>query len=234
MVFSQNIIGTLYDNEAPIAGAKIMNITSKSITSSDGNGNFEMQGHVNDTLIFSSLFHHTKQHIVTSPNFDGTQVFELKKVLNELDEVEVYGAITSQAMDEKEMTKIVQQQFQNDIKKNGYRYKKPNTGPLDLMAIGEGIVKLFKRKTPKEHEPLATTITSDSLDLLFKTDKFFNDTFLVLDLNITKDYKHLFFSYCESKDISSTLLKPENKIYLIDKFLEYSAEFREILKESQK
>lgn len=233
-MLSQNITGTLYDAEAPISGAKIMNVTSKSITSTDGNGNFKIYAQINDTLIFSSLFHHTKQLVVTEMHLVDTQVFELKKVVNELDEVEVQGAITPKEVDEEKLTNTLQQQFKNDIEKQGYKYKKLNTGPLDLIAIGESIIKLFKRKSPKEPETVETTITSDDFDALFKTDKFFNDKFLVLNLNITKDYKHLFFAYCESKEISSSLLRPENRIYLIDKFLEYSEEFREILKESQK
>ena len=233
-MLSQNITGTLYDAEAPISGAKIMNITSKSITSTDGSGNFRIYAQINDTLIFSSLFHHTKQLAVTESHLKDTQVFELIKVVNELDEVEVQGAVTAKEMDEEELTKTVQQQFKNDIEKHGYKYKKPNTGPLDFIAIGGSIIKLFKRKTPKEPETVETTITSDDFDTLFKSDKFFNDKFLVLNLNITKDYKHLFFGYCETKNISSSLLHKDNKIYLIDKFLDYSEEFREILNESQK
>ncbi|MBO3098570.1 peptidase associated/transthyretin-like domain-containing protein [Gelidibacter pelagius] len=234
MMLSQNITGTLYDAEAPISGAKIMNITSKSITSTDGNGNFKIYAQINDTLIFSSLFHHTNQLMVTESHLMDTPVFELRKMVNELDEVEIQGAITSKEMNEETASKTLNQQFQNDIKKHGYKYKKPNTGPLDLMAIGESIIKLFKRKTPREFETVETTITSDDFDTLFKSDKFFNDQFLVLNLNITKDYKHLYFAYCESKEMSSSLLQSKNRIYLVDKFLEYSEEFREILKESQK
>ena len=232
-MFSQNISGTLYDAESAISGAKIMNVTSKSITSTDGHGNFEIYAKVNDTLIFSSLFHHTKQLVVNRSHLEATQVFEMKKIVNELDEVELHGPITPKEIDAKEATKTLNKQLQNDIEKNSFKYKKPNTGPLDIMAIGESIVKLFKRKTPREYQTADTLITSEDLNSLFKSDKFFNDTFLVLNLNITKDNKHLFFAYCETKDMSSALLLQENKIYLIDNFLEYSKEFREILKESQ-
>ncbi len=234
VLLSQNISGTLYDAEALISGAKIMNITSKSISSTDGVGNFEIYSKVNDTLIFSSLFHRTKQLVVTPLHFQATQVFELKKIVNELDEIELHGPITPKEMDAKEASKTLNNQLQNDIEKHSYKYKKANTGPLDLMAVGASIIKLLKRKTPKEFKTPETHITSEDLDTLFKSDKFFNDTFLVLDLNITKDYKHLFFAYCETKDMSNKLLRPDNKIYLIDNFLEYSQGFREILKESQK
>ena len=232
-MLSQNISGTVYDAEASISGAKIMNITSKSITSTNGNGNFEIFAKVNDTLIFSSLFHHTKKQVVTSSHLQGNQVFELKKIVNELDAIELHGPTTAKEMDEKEATKKLNQQFKNDIEKYGYKYKKANTGPLDIMAIGESVIKLFKSKTPKEYTAVETTITSDDLDTFFKSDKFFNDTFLVLDLSITKDFKQLFFAYCETKNLPSPLLHEANNIYLIDRFLKHGAEFRDILKESQ-
>lgn len=213
-----------------------MNITSKSITSTDGNGNFKIYAQINDTLIFSSLFHHTKQLVVTESHLMDTQVFELKKAVNELDEVEVQGAITSKKMEAEEETKRVNKQFKTDVERNPHLYRRPNrsSGPIDILEIGRRIKKLFKRKSSKEQIIVRTPIEVEDLDELFKTDKFFNDKFLVLNLNITKDYKHLFFAYCESKEMSPSLLRPENRIYLIDKFLEYSEEFQEILKESQK
>lgn len=234
-MLSQNITGTLYDAEVPIPGAKIMNITSKSISSTDGIGNFKIYAQINDTLIFSSLFHHTKQLVVTESHLKDTQVFELKKVVNKLDEVEVQGTITSKEMDEKEETQRVNKQFKTDVEKTPHLYRRPNTysGPIDFIEIGRRVGKLFKKKSPKEGKTVETLLTAADIDKLFNSDKFFNDTFLVLDLSITKDYKHLFFGFCETKEISSFLLHADNKIYLIDKFLEYGEEFRGILKESQ-
>ncbi|MBJ7881446.1 carboxypeptidase-like regulatory domain-containing protein [Gelidibacter salicanalis] len=228
--------GTLYDTEAPISGAKIMNMTSKSITSTDGTGHFEIYAKLHDTLVFSSLFHHTKQLVITKAHLEESQVVELKKILNELDEVDLKGPISVKEMNEKEETSRVNKQFKTDVEKNPHLYRRPNanSGPIDFMEIGRRVAKLFKRKTPKEEKMVETSLTAAHLDTLFKTDPFFNDTFLVLDLNITKDYKHLFFTYCETKDLSSFLLLPDNKIYLIDTFLEYSKDFRGILEASQK
>lgn len=234
-MLSQNISGTLYDAEGPISGARIMNITSKSITSTDGSGNFKFYGKLKDTVIFSSLFHHTKQQVITASHFEGVQVFELKKIVNELDEVAINGPVTPKEINAEKETKRVNKQFKTDVERNPHLYRRPNTnsGPIDFIEIGRRVAKLLKRKTSKETEPVETSITSDDFETLFKSDQFFNDKFLVLDLNITKDYKHLFFGFCETKEMPSSLLRPDNKIYLIDKFLEYSEEFRGILKESQ-
>ena len=235
-MWAQNVSGTLYDDDANISGAKIMNITSKSITATDSDGNFKIYAKENDTLIFSSLFHRTKQLVVGKTHFLPLQVFELKTVVNELDEIELYGAIAPKQMNSKKETERVNKQFKTDVEKNPHLYRRPNanSGPIDVIEIGRRLVKLFESKTPKELKTAETNITSEDLDTLFKSDTFFNDTFLILDLNITKDNKHLLFAYFETKDISSKLLGPDNKIYLIDHFLNYSEAFREILKESQK
>lgn len=233
-MFSQNLEGVVYDSEAPVSGARIMNTTSKSVTSTAADGTFKIYAQVNDTLIFSSLFHHTKQFVINASHFSEIQVFELKKIVNELDEVEIQGSITHKPTDGTEATNTLNKQLKNDFEKHGYKYKKANTGPLDIMAIGESVVKLFKRKTPSERQTVETYISSDDFDKLFKKDKFFNDKFLLLDLSITKDFKHLFFAYCETKNIPFSLLLPDNSIYLIDHLLRYSEEFKEILKESKK
>ncbi|TXE07698.1 carboxypeptidase-like regulatory domain-containing protein [Gelidibacter salicanalis] len=237
-MFSQQITGTLYDAEAPISGAKIMNVSSKSITSTDGRGNFTIYAQINDTLLFSSLFHHTKQVVVLKTHMEGDQVFELKKILNELDEVDIKGPIAEKKMDEKEETNRINKQFKTDVERNPHLYRRPNAnaGPIDFLEIGRRIQKLFARKTPKDNQPeevVETTVEASDLATLFEKDPFFNDNFLLLNLNITKDYKHLFFTYCETKNMSSLLLQSENSIYLIDKFLEYSEGFRVILAESQ-
>lgn len=236
MLFSQHISGTLYDAEAPISGAKIMNITSKSISATDGNGNFKIYAQISDTLIFSSLFHHTKQLIVDKSHFSETQVFELHKIMNVLDEVEVQGAVVLKELNAKEETNRISKQFKTDVERNPHFYRRPNanSGSIDFIEIGRRIGKLFKKSTSKEFETVENTINAVDFDHLFKSDKFFNDTFLILDLNITKDYKHLFFAYCETKNLASSFLHPDNSVYLIDKFLGYSESFREILKESQK
>src|SRR5690606_37888381 len=131
---------------------------SKSVTSTAADGTFKIYAQVNDTLIFSSLFHHTKQFVINASHFSEIQVFELKKIVNELDEVEIQGSFTHKPTDGTEATNTLNKQLKNDFEKHGYKYKKANTGPLDIMAIGESVVKLFKRKTPRERQIVETYI----------------------------------------------------------------------------
>lgn len=235
VLFSQNLSGTIYDAQAPISGAKIMNITSKAITNSDDKGNFEIHAKINDTLIFSSLFHHTKQVVISKTALSAPQVYELRQILNQLDEVTITDPSAPKATSSKEATKTLNQQFKTDVEKNPHLYRRPNTnsGPIDAMEIGRRVAKLFKRKTPREHEVAEIIVTAHDLDALFKTSPFFDDKFLILDLNITKDNKHLFFAYCETHNLRQSLLREENQIYFVEKLLELSESFQEILKESQ-
>lgn len=233
IAFSQQISGIVYDEESPVSGAKIMNVSSKSITSSDLTGKFELYARLNDTLVFTSLFHETKKIVLSSLHFEETVVFELKKSVNQLDEVALAGS-KARATDE-ELTKTIDTQFKTDIEKNPHLYRRPNrsTGPIDIMEIGRRVAKLFKKEHSKIEETFLTPITSENLNALFKTDKVFNDTFLILNLNITKEYKQLFFAYCETQHLPTTLLEENQKFYLMDELLILSNDFQKMLKESQ-
>lgn len=229
---AQTITGKLYDEESAISGAKIMNMSLKSITSSNAQGDFVIPAHLGDTLIFSSPFHHTQSIVVTENHFEELQVFELKKIVNELDQVDLSSRHKNLNIEKK--NKDVQNQFANDLKRNPHLYKRPkqNPGGIDIKEIVTRIYKLFKgnkKSSPAEEFP----VSSSDLNHLFNQDQVLNDKFLVLDLNITKDYKYLFFAFCETKQIPSNLLTTSNRIYLVDKLLEYSNEFREILSENQ-
>ena len=231
---SQNISGIIYDTDAAVSGAKIMNVTAMAITSSDAEGQFKIFAQPNDTLILSSLFHHTKQVVVEASHLDVQQVFELNKIVNELDEVRIADSSAPKATTAQEAAQRIHQQFETDIEKNPHIYRRANAneGPIDILEIGRRIGKLFKKNTPQTTKQLESFTNAQDLEVLFQNSDFFNDTFLILNLNITKDYKHLFFAYCESQLVPKIVLHPENHIYLIDHLLEYSTSFREILKES--
>lgn len=231
--FSQQVSGIIYDDEAPVSGAKILNVSSKSITSSDLKGKFELYARLNDTLVFTSLFHETKKIVVSSVHFEDHFVFELKKYVNQLDEVALAGSKATAT--EEELTETIGKQFKTDVEKNPHLYRRPNqnTGPINIIEIGRRVVKLFKREHPKTEETLLMPITSDHLNALFKNDKIFNDTFLILNLNITKDYKQLFFAYCETKNLPASLLAENQKFYLMDELIILSSDFQKMLKESQ-
>ena len=89
IAFCQEINGVIYDSEARIEGVKVLNITQKILTVTNKNGEFVLRANVLDTLSFQSVFYRPVQVIVKPDYFDGVFVFELQKIINELDEVNI-------------------------------------------------------------------------------------------------------------------------------------------------
>ena len=72
------------------------------------------------------------------------------------------------------------------------------------------MVKLFKKN--KYESPVYQPITYTQMDSLFNESSFFNKQLLTDNLKIPEGRKYLFFDYCDAKQISSEMLKEENKM----------------------
>lgn len=231
-VLSQSIKGKVYDDAATVNGAKIVNITQQILTYTNDKGDFQIGAAVGDSIVFSSLFHFEKTIKVTKPNFDDVMVVELKKIVNELDEVELTNEPTEKPFDPIVANETLQTQIQNDIKANPHLYSKSPSGNADIIAIVGLIAKLFKSKKPKKEA--ITYATYQQLQNLFSTNSYFNDTFFQRDLNIPAEYKNLFLEYCEAQAIETKLLVPDNRFMLVDTLVKCSNDFLEIVNNHKK
>jgi hypothetical protein len=92
---------------------------------------------------------------------------------------------------------------------------------MDFKAIAGLIAKLFKKKEIVPSE----TVTHSELKDFLASNSFFNEEFLITDLNIDKAYHPLFIDYCEAKGIDKKLLRKENQFVLVHTFVQYSEEF---------
>ncbi|MFI1770856.1 carboxypeptidase-like regulatory domain-containing protein [Thalassobellus citreus] len=231
-ILSQNITGKIYDNESTVKGAKIFNLSKNTSTYTDDKGDFKILASVNDTLVFSSLFHNEKKIKLIGNHFKETNVFELKKTVNNLDEVLLSENREVVIFNDEIYAEILGLQIKNDMKNNPYKYQPPPSGNLDFIKIAGLIGKLFKNKKKKD-VPIITT-TYKAFDSLFKNDTFFNKELLTNQLQIKEAYKPLFFNYCDTKQLDKKLLKKENRVILLDSLFNYSKEFLEIVKKSEK
>lgn len=232
-VLSQSIKGKVYDDAAAVNGAKIVNITQHILTYTNDKGDFEIGAAMGDSIVFSSLFHFEKTIKVTKSSFDDVVVVELKKIVNELDEVVLTKeTITEKPFDPVVESEVLQTQIQNDIKANPHLYSKSPSGNADIIAIVGLIAKLFKSKKPKKEA--ITYATYQQLQNLFSTNSYFNDTFLQRDLNIPAEYKTLFLEYCEAQAIEMKLLSPDNRFMLVDTLVKCSNDFLEIVNNHKK
>ncbi|PTM09753.1 MAG: hypothetical protein DA407_05105 [Bacteroidetes bacterium] len=232
---SQSVKGIIYESETSAKRILISNKTQNIKTYSDNEGFFAITANVKDTLIFGSLFHENKSIVLQLEHFEETMIIELNKVINKLNEVLISNEPVVKEFEAKAYTTKVNNQIKEDIKRRPYLYAPPSSGNLDFIAIAKLIGKLFKRKKPKhETSYLVEKINYDDLKSLFESDSFFNPNLLHNELQIPKDYKYLFYEYCETKELDKILLKKENNFLLLDAFMTANQEFLQILEEHKK
>ncbi len=229
---SQELVGKIYDEESTVKGATIYNISKAIIRHTNDKGDFKIEASVNDTIIFYSLFHKQQTLKLNKAHFSNTLVIELKKAVNDLDEVMITNNPKEKVFIAKQYKDNFGLQIENDMKERPYLYKPPPSGNLDFVKIASLIGKLFKSKKTKP-TPIIT-MTYKELDSLFSNNSFFTNKLLTNELKIPKEYKSLFFDYCDAKGINQNLLLKDNQFLLLDKLVNYSQEFLVILSENKK
>ncbi len=230
--FSQTIKGRVYDDEAIVTGAQLINTSQMISGYTNTQGYFELEAKVGDVLILKSLFHHEQTLVLKARDFEELMVIELKKAVNDLEEVLITKAPDFKPFDAIEANTILKNQILEDIKRNPHLYPDNSALKGNIFGVIGLVTKLFKSKTPKE--PSETYASYNDLLSLFEKDTYFNERFLRIELNIPTDTKHLFFQFCEAHAIKSRLLLVENRFLLLDILLNCSNEFLIILAESQK
>jgi len=231
-LFSQTLVGKVYDEESTVKGVKIINITQSVLTYSDIEGNFKIEAKVNDSIVFQSLFHVELTFVPKPEDFNQIIVVALKKVVNELNEVLVKKEPDFKVFDPVEANTTLKNQILEDIKRNPHLYGKSNSGNGNILNVIGLVVKLFKSKKPNEEVPKIATY--NELVHLFETDSYFTQKLMRNELKIPEIYTYLFLQYCEAQNIDSKLLSPNNRFVLLDTFLRCSNEFHQILLEAEK
>ncbi|WP_340155718.1 hypothetical protein [uncultured Winogradskyella sp.] len=208
---AQTLSGKIYDEKGVVKNIKVYNKTQGRLTLTNTDGDFKIEAKVNDSILFESLFYHKKTVVLKDIHFNGVAVFELKEILNELDEVEIIAEPEQPVFKEETYNNDLQHILKEDIKNNPHLYKPANaTGGVDILAVIGLVAKLFK-DNDKYVAPIYQPITYTQMDSLFEKSSFFNKELMTKDLKISEDKTHLFYDFCEAKQISSELLKDENK-----------------------
>ena len=215
---AQTLNGKVYDAKGVVKNIKVFNNTQNRVTLTNTDGNFSISAKVNDSISFESLFYHKKTVVLQSIHFEGTAVFELKEILTELDEVEVKAEPEQPVFEVVTYNIDLQNILKEDIKNNPHLYKPAGaTSGVDFVYLIGAVVKLFKKNKIKT--PIYQPITYTQMDSLFDKSSFFNIQLITENLKIPEDKKYLFYDFCEAKQISSELLKDENKIQLLEELV---------------
>ena len=224
---AQTITGFIYDHESPVIGAKIINRTQHILAYSDDKGAFKIDAYSNDVLVINSYFHEQQFLTVNTSSFKDDVVIELKKITNTLDEIEI-TEVREKIFDSLAFSSTTAKQGQIAYKKRTFG-SGPNLQPtLDLIALGNLIGKLFKKKNKVSG---IRYVTPDDLITLFETNTYFNQKYLRQELQIQKPYQELFFEYCSAQQLHSSILKKENEFTLVDLLLTHSSAFNKLLEE---
>ncbi|WP_353778584.1 carboxypeptidase-like regulatory domain-containing protein [Winogradskyella sp. 3972H.M.0a.05] len=229
---AQVLKGKIYDSQTTIKGAKILNKTQNIVTGSDDQGNFSIKASVNDTISIESLFHHNQNFVVKQKHFDQSLVIELKKDIQQLDEVVLTNEPKQPAFKGETYNSELQQIIKDDIKRNPHLYSSGNglKGP-DLFAIIGMVSKLFKKK---RKTPVIKPISYNQIDSLVAKNSLINKSFLLNDLSIPENYLPLFYEFCEAKQMSGNLLKKSREMYLLEAMIQNSEEFLKIIDDFKK
>lgn len=228
--FSQTLNGKVYDSKGTLKNIKVFNNTQNRLTATNENGNFSLEAKVNDTIAFGSLFYHKKIVVLTDAHFEATAVFELKEILNELDEVEIKAAPEELVFSEEKYNIDLKNLIQTDIKNHPEKYAPigSNQG-VDFVYLAKKLIDLIKSKKPKTVEN--STITYENFKHLIENSSFFDSDLLIKDLKIPEAHKYLFLEFCAAKQLRLVLLKEENKMQLLEELVINSQLFLILLEE---
>ena len=230
IINAQTTKGFIYDDEAKVKGAKIINRTQSILAYSDDEGAFQIEAEINDVLVINSYFHNQEFISLNASHFKEDLVIELKKTTNELDEVEV-SMVKEKLFDSIALSNNTAKQGQVAFKKRTFGSGKNLQPTLDLIAVAKLIGKIFKKK---KREPDVVYVVPEDLITLFETNTYFNQKYLTTQLEIPKPYQQLFFDYCSAQYLNISILKKENEFDLVDALLIHSDAFKKILEEHTK
>jgi hypothetical protein len=208
-----------------VKGARLINKTQNILTYTHTEGQFSIEAKLNDTLVISSYFHATKTIIITPYYFENEVVIELKKITNELDEVQV-TKVLEKRFDSIAAKTEIKSQLANDIKNRPYLYGEQPSSNIDFVAIGRLIGNLFKNKNKP---PEIVYIKTEDLINLFKKNSLFNQALLISELKIPTKFQYLFFEYCTSKNINKLLITQQREIELLDHLILSGKEFNALV-----
>ena len=221
---AQTINGKVYDQTTTVKGALVVNMSQNIMTYTNDEGDFSIEAQVQDTLYVSSLFHTKTLIEIEKRHFEDILIIEVKKAINELDEILLRDQ-RKKKFDSIQMETQVVSQIKEDMKQNPHLYTKASTnGNMNFIAIANLIASIFKSKKSKKEPVVMLTYTD--LEVLFSKDRFFTEKLLTFDLNIPKEYQSLFFEFCDAKGINSKLLAKNKQVELLEILVTYSAEFQ--------
>ena len=210
----------LYKN-VNVSSANVINNTSQQATTTNDDGEFEIEVKLNDKLIFSSLQYQIRELNITKEILQRNRiVIDVNEKVNELDQVVVTPENQEKFLDLKE----------EEFKRFDYSFDKSsrvNNVINEQGKLRDGInfvnlYRLISNTLKNDSEENQTSYTYNPSDLLRE---LYDDVFFTKNLLIPNDQINEFLLYCDDNFPDRILLKKDNEFELIEFLVKQSKKF---------
>ena len=227
LTFSQSeklLTGKVLSQNIPLNKVEVINKTAQTSTRTNELGEFSILVRPKDSLLFFSKDYFFKRLKISQENIDQNNIV-VNMILKpeELDEVLITTIKFPHVGPAAEVSdSIASIKASNNLSKYTGVYDGTITNGMNFIAMGEGLIRLFKKKKekPKKKTP----------ELDFKT--FVESTcpldFFTKDLKLNPDEKALFLDFCTADPQSEIILKKKNLLYTMDFLFTKNEEFKKL------
>ena len=210
----------LYKN-VNVSSANVINNTSQQATTTNDDGEFEIEVKLDDKLIFSSVQYQIRELNITKEILQRNRiVIDVNEKVNELEEVVVTPENQEKFLDLKE----------EEFKRFDYTFDKSSRvnnviNEQGKLVDGINFVNLYRlirnsiKKDSNENESNYKYNPSDLLRELY------DDVFFTKNLLIPNDKINEFLLYCDDNFPDRILLKKDNEFELIEFLVKQSKKF---------
>ena len=224
--YSQNdyrtwIKGKVLYKNVNVSSANVINNTSQQATTTNDDGEFEIEVKLDDKLIFSSVQYQIRELNITKEILQRNRiVIDVNEKVNELEEVVVTPENQEKFLDLKE----------EEFKRFDYTFDKSSRvnnviNEQGKLVDGINFVNLYRlirnsiKKDSNENESNYKYNPSDLLRELY------DDVFFTKNLLIPNDKINEFLLYCDDNFPDRILLKKDNEFELIEFLVKQSKKF---------
>ncbi len=225
-IFSQDdyrtwIKGKVLYKNINVSSANVINNTSQQATTTNDDGEFEIEVKLNDKLIFSSVQYQIRELNITKEILQRNRiVIDVNEKVNELDQVVVTPENQEKFLDLKE----------EEFKRFDYSFDKStrvNNVINEQGKLRDGInfinlYRLISNTLKKDSKENQTTYKYNPSDLLRE---LYDDVFFTKNLLIPNDQINEFLLYCDDNFPDRILLKKDNEFELIEFLVKQSKKF---------
>jgi hypothetical protein len=210
----------LYKN-VNVGSANVINNTSQQATTTNDDGEFEIQVKLDDKLIFSSVQYQIRELIITKEILHRNRiVIDVNEKVNELEEVVVTPENQEKFLDLKE----------EEFKRFDYTFDKSSRVNNVINEQGKlvdginfvNLYKLIRNSIKKDSNENKSNYKYNPSDLLRE---LYDDVFFTKNLLIPNDKINEFLLYCDDNFPDRILLKKDNEFELIEFLVKQSKKF---------